>query len=104
MDALGDRHKMPSFEIFCDQLTHEQSKITQMDSPIGLQSQALLAKDTQEKNPKQIFDSSSQHSTSQSSSSKKEKKKTETPTYSYCQKGPHDESHCFQKRFVGYEK
>ena len=104
MDALGNRHQMPSFEIFCDRLTHKQSKITQMDSLTGSQSQALLAKDTQEQKTKRILDSSSQHSTSPSSSSKKDKKKTKIPTCSYCQKGPHDESHYFQKRFDGYEK
>ena len=76
-----------------------------MDSLLGSQLQALLAKDTQEHKQKKIFDSSSQHSIGPSSSSKKkEKKKTETPIYPYCKKGPHDESHCFQKKFDGYEK
>lgn len=27
MDALGNRHQMPSFETFCDRLTREQAKI-----------------------------------------------------------------------------
>ena len=76
-----------------------------MDSLTGSQSQTLVAKDRQKKKPKQILDSSSQHSTGSSSSSKKkEKKKTKTPTYSYCQKGSHDDAHCFQKRFDGYEQ
>ena len=72
-----------------------------MDSLTSSQSQGLLAKDTQEQKPKPISDSPS---TGSSSSSKKEKKKTETPSCSYCQKGAHDEAHCFQKRFDGYEK
>ena len=52
MDALGNRHQMPSFEIIYDRLNREQSKITQMDSLSGSQSQALLVKDTQEQKPK----------------------------------------------------
>jgi hypothetical protein len=101
MDALGDRHRMPSFEIFCNRLTREQSKITQMDSLSSSQSQALLSKVTQEQKLKQLSDPSS---TSSSSSNKKEKKKTATPTCSYCGKGSHDEARCFQKRCDGYEK
>ena len=62
-------------------------------------SQALLAKDTQEQKTKQIS-----YSSSSSSSKKKEKKKTKTSIFSYCKKGPHDESRCFQKKFDGYEK
>ena len=107
MDALGTRHVMPSFETFCDRLTREQSKLSQMDSLTGSQSQALLAKssqDTQKPKPKKIFDSSSQHSPGPPSSSKKEKQKTQNPTFSYFQKGSHDESQCYQKRFDGYEK
>lgn len=38
MDALGARHVMPSFGTFCDRLTHEQSKLNQMDSLTGSQS------------------------------------------------------------------
>ena len=96
---------MPSFKTFYDGLTCEQSKLTQMDSLTGSQSQPLLAKPPQSTlKLKQISDSSSQPSTGPSSSSKKEKKKTETPTCSYCRKGLHDESRCFQKRFDGYEE
>ena len=74
MDALGARHVMPSFETFCAQLTREQSKLTQMDSLIGSQSQALIAKPPQStQKSKQISNSSSQHSTGPPSSSKKEK-------------------------------
>ena len=47
-DALGAQHVMPSFETFCDRLTREQSKLTQMDSLIGSPSQALLAKSPQD--------------------------------------------------------
>jgi len=94
MDALGDRHRMPSFEIFCDRLTREQSKLNQMDSLLGSSSHALLTKNTQEQKPKQISDSSG------SSSSKK---KTET-ICSYCKKKNHSESSCFQKKCDGYEK
>ena len=96
---------MPSFETFCAWLTREQSKLTQMDSLTGSQSHALLAKPPQStQKPKKISDSSSQHSTGPPSSSKKEKQKTERPTCSYCQKGTHDESLCYQKKFDGYEK
>ena len=35
---------------------------------------------------------------------RRRQKKTGISTYSYCQKGPHDESHYFHKRFNGYEK
>ena len=89
---------MPSFEIFCDRLTREQSKLNQMDSLLGSLSHALLTKNTQEQKTKQISDSSSS-----SSSKRNEKKKTETPICPYCKKGPHDESR-FQKKFDGYEK
>jgi hypothetical protein len=43
MDALGDEFKMPSFEIFCDRLTREQSKLMQLDSLSNSKNQALLA-------------------------------------------------------------
>ena len=96
---------MPSFETFCDRLTREQSKLTQMDSLTSSQSQASIAKPPQStQKPKQISDSPSHHSTGLPSSSKKEKQKTERPTCSYCQKGTHDESLCYQKKFDGYEK
>ena len=76
-----------------------------MDSLTGSRSQALLAKPPQSTQKlKQISDSSSQQSTGPPSSSKKEKQKTERPTCSYCQKGIHDESLCYQKKFDGYEK
>ena len=48
---------------------------------------------------KQILDSFGS-----SSSKRKEKKKTETLFFSYCKMGPHDQSHCFKKKFYGYEK
>ena len=44
MDELGAQHVIPSFETFYDRLTHEQSKLNQMDSLIDTQSEALLAK------------------------------------------------------------
>jgi hypothetical protein len=32
MDALGSEFNMSSFELFCERLTREQSKITQLDA------------------------------------------------------------------------
>ena len=61
-----------------------------MDSLLGLNSQALLVKDSKEQKSKQISDSSGS-----SSSKKKEKNKIENPIRPYCKKGPHDKSHCF---------
>ena len=49
MDALGPRFTMPTFEVFCDRLTREQAKLTQLDSLTGLKTQALVAQTSTEK-------------------------------------------------------
>ena len=35
MDALGPRFTMPTFEVFCDHVTRDKTKLTQLDSLIG---------------------------------------------------------------------
>ena len=42
MDALGSEFKMPSFEIFCERLTREQSKLTQLDVLSGSNNKARV--------------------------------------------------------------
>jgi hypothetical protein len=42
MDAQGDEFKMPSFEIFCECLTREQSKLMQLDSLSNSNNQDLF--------------------------------------------------------------
>ena len=49
MDALGSEFKMPSFEIFCEHLTREQSKLTQLDALSGSNNKALVAQNTKTK-------------------------------------------------------
>ena len=49
MDALDPRFTMPNFEVFCDHLTREQAKLTQLDSLTGLKTQALIAQTSTEK-------------------------------------------------------
>ena len=44
MDALGTRFTMSSFEVFCDCLTREKSKLSQLDSLTGSQTYALVAR------------------------------------------------------------
>lgn len=42
-DALGDKFQMPSFEIFCDCLIREQSKLKQLDVLSSSSNQAFVA-------------------------------------------------------------
>ena len=51
MDSLGDRHRMPIFETFCDRLTREHAKIQQVDAT-GSFSQALVAQNSKGKSKK----------------------------------------------------
>lgn len=43
MDALGPRFTMPTFEVFCDRLTREQTTLTQLDTITNSNTQALVA-------------------------------------------------------------
>lgn len=43
MDALGSEFKMPSFELFCERLTKETSKLMQLDALSGSKNQVLVA-------------------------------------------------------------
>ena len=119
MDALGARHVMPTFEVFCDHLTHEQAKLKQLDSLSGSQNQALVAessKGKQKQKPKPKKDSGAsenpskpppksdskpQSNSKQGKSSKsgesssKTKKKFGDPC-SFCGKEGHPVSRCWK--------
>jgi hypothetical protein len=43
MDALGDEFKIPYFNILCEHLTREKSKLVQLDSLSGSKNQSLMA-------------------------------------------------------------
>ena len=62
MDAIGDRHRMPTFETFCDRLTREHAKIQHVDAT-GSSSQALVAQNYKGKSKKK---GSSKNDTSKS--------------------------------------
>ena len=47
MDALGDQCNLPSFEVFCEHLIREQSKLQQLDALSS--SQALVAQSSKGK-------------------------------------------------------
>jgi hypothetical protein len=49
MDALGSDFNMPSFEVLCERITREQSKLTQLDALSGSNNKALVAKNTKTK-------------------------------------------------------
>ena len=98
MDALGSEFKMHSFEIFCECLTREQSKLTQLDALSGSNNKGLVAHTSktkhktqykQKKDSSQAGESTSkpQHKTkyfppssksSESSSKTRNKKSSET--------------------------
>jgi hypothetical protein len=42
MNALGDDFEMPSFDIFCERLTKEQSKLMQLDALSGSKNHAVV--------------------------------------------------------------
>ena len=68
MDALGPRFTMPTFEVFYDHLTREQTKLTQLDSLTELKTQELVAQTSKEKSkkkPKHKTDSVGSESSSQ---------------------------------------
>lgn len=113
MDALDDNFKMPTFELFYECLTREQSKLQQLDALSS--SQALVAHSSkgkskarfQKKNnsaqdsdpptkPQQKPKSSQPTSKSNRSSSKTWKKRS-NETCSFCGKEGHSETKCFQK-------
>lgn len=48
-DALGDKFQMPSFEIFCDRLIQEQTKLKQLDVLSSSSNQALVAHNSKDK-------------------------------------------------------
>jgi hypothetical protein len=43
MDALGDKLKMPCFELLCEHLKREQYKFMQLDCLTSSKNQALLS-------------------------------------------------------------
>jgi hypothetical protein len=43
MDALGSDFKMPSFELFCERLAKEKSKLTQLDVLSSSNNKVLVA-------------------------------------------------------------
>jgi hypothetical protein len=43
MDALGSEYKIPSFELFCERLTREQSNLTQLDALSSSNNKDLVA-------------------------------------------------------------
>jgi hypothetical protein len=43
MDALGNEFKIPYFNILCEHLTREKSKLVQLDYISGSTNQSLMA-------------------------------------------------------------
>jgi hypothetical protein len=115
MDALGSEFKMPSFELFCERLTREQSKLTQLDALSGSNNKALVAHNTKTKHktrykkkkdfaPAGEFTSKPQQKTKpfppyskSGESSSKTKKKKSNDTCSFCGGLGHVESKCWLK-------
>jgi len=115
MDALGSEFKIPYFEILCEHLTMEQSKLIQLDSLSGSKNQDLVAhtskgkQKTHHKKKKdyaQVGESTSktQHkskhfpsSSKSDESSSKTRKKNSSETYSLCGIHGHVKSKCWLK-------
>lgn len=49
MDGLGTRFNMPTFDVFCERLSREQSHLSQLDQLSGSKNKALVAQSSKEK-------------------------------------------------------
>ena len=113
MDALSEQFKFPSFEVFCEHLIREQSKLEQLNSlssSLGLVAHTPKGKTKSRPQKKKDSDKGSeppskpqqkskpsQHTTKSKRSSSKTGKKRSNESCSFCGKEGHPESKCYKK-------
>ena len=102
---------MPSFEVFCDRVTQEKAKLSQLDSLTSSQGHSLVAwpssrmKEKTHKSHSTKFQiGSSTHSSLGPPPPKGGKPNPERLKCAYYNKPNHDESHCYEKKLDGYAK